>query len=257
MNRKSPYLSIFASTACDEPDFDDVAAVQRRELRKTGSFYAKTFQTLPINKDNVNQICCTQATIDTFMLNFDSSKCFIKNITPALVGQHNVDTVPEFIAAMIGGNQSRLTYSAQTNRCTIRLQEKEAAEFSADAADILGFDRVHFAGPCDVIAPMPPDLYRKFRPIALLLEACDSSYFGNGMQPILCSVDTVDLLPHSNTQRSLTVHFASPLWCRLVKPLSLYIRIQVVSASGSIVSFHPNSEITLQLLIRSTPFELL
>lgn len=247
---RGPYLQVLATTHTHDPTFDDCR--NRPVLRQNGTFYAKVFETIALNPYLHNHIACTRATLDIAILNFDSELHHVEGVATQLHGKHHIDNVQGFISAMNG--TQKLAYDANSNRCRIQLQQGETLELSDDAANVLGFTETHFKA--NAVAQQPPDLYKQFRPLVITTEVCEPSFMGDVMAPVLCVLDMEQLLPHSNTRRTINIAFDQDRWCHLTQQLQLYIRLRICTAGNQSVAFAKNTDITLQLHIRSTSYQL-
>jgi len=256
---KGPYIQIVATSLSKNPDFEDNHIKTLRYARENGTFYAKSFGEVNLRESNSNHIACLNVTLDNSILNYDSNSFATPDFTPYLIGKFNIDNVNEFLKALWGPDYHKFIYFDQKlERISLLLGGGVNLEISNYCAQVLGFSRTSFQGPCKEFATYPVDLYKKFRPLIVNSTLVESSFVSDSTGNVIALLDTTEsLLPHSNKQRTMSFSFSALNWVRMLESPGVYIKLIVTNADNEIVSFSPFSEITITFKIRTYPYDLL
>jgi len=249
MNQSLQISPILTTVIANSSDFDNCS-----QPNFAGEFYIKT--NIHMNTEKFASVCCNNVAIDNAILNYQPR---LHNV----MGKHNyhresmhIDTIDDFITAVLGPNQSQITYDHTKNKTVVVLNDGETLNLSKEFADILGFTEKYFTGPAIIYSQKAPDIYRKFRKIYLCAEFCETTFVDSDRkEQLLCVINSDKLGPVDNQTTVINGLFDyTPSWKKLARPLGIYTRLILCDSSFQPIPFLPCANLNIQLTFRSLSF---
>lgn len=260
-----PFTNIvLTSKTKSQLDFDNNID-ERANLRKQGIFNCKLFSNLPLSQDVPNYIALQSIYIENGMYNFnhnyDSATLVSDSSTGAKFDATVHDdkqafNVEEYISLLIDrrNGHNPLVFDPIENRVIIDLKANEELTLSNRASRVLGFPETVYKGRIIAMATRQPDLYIDLDPLIVSSQIVEESFVGDQLVPILAVIP----LPREikGAVSSFTVPESQTAWKKLTNPIGQYINVSILDSCASKISFSVNTEITLHLVIRSSPYEI-
>lgn len=256
-----PFTNIvLTSKTKSQLDFDDDVN-ERAKLRKRGIFNCKLFSNLPLSQEVPNYIALQSIYIENGIYNFNSNLDMVSFGTeadlqvrpPVLKQAFNIE---DYIKLLLGKSDVRnpIVFDPIENRVFMDLKAGEKINFSNRASRVMGFPETNYQGRTLAQATRQPDLYIDLDPLIISSQIVEDSFVGDQLIPILAVIP----LPREmkGAISSFTVPESQTAWKKLTNPIGQYINVSILDSCASQISFTSNSELTLHLVIRSSPYEI-
>ena len=126
--------------------------------------------------------------------------------------------------------------------------------FTKRSSEILGLEDIYYAGPLDFSASLKPDVYINYKPMLVLCNLLEESFIGEKIRPLLAIVHAQEMAD----DKRVIFHEESEMdWKKLVAPIPDYIYLKLTDINDNPISFISQSDITVHLVIRSSPYDLI
>ena len=263
---QGPYTHVLASSQSNTSLDGDFSFEQKTNMRKNGIFMLKIFSNLPFDEKNPLYLGVKRVTIDNGIINYDPNfdKCQIVTPTEILTEYCKEDvkceTIEEYMKCCLGPNYAKyFHYSDEEGVITCKLKTEEVLVLSDRAQKVLGASTITYSGPTEAKFSLFPDLYVDMKPLLITCENVETSFVNESLKNLLTSVDLSNELDNvkQTKTRSFTKNFREVEYRKLARPMTQYIKLEVTNINGKKISFLPTAEITIHLIIRTSPFELL
>jgi len=262
----SPFIHVLATSQSNSSLDGDFSYEQKKDMRKNGIFMLKIFSNLPFYEKTPLYLGVKSVKIDNAINNYvpDLDKCQIITPTKVLEDDYKEDTkcknIDEYMKCCLGRNYVKyLNYSDEEGVITCKLKTEEVLVLSDRAQKVLGASTISYSGPTEEKFPLIPDLYVNMRPLLITCENVETCFVNESLINLLTSIDFPDELNNVNDtqKRSFTKTFTQVEYRKMVRPLTQYIKLEITDINGKKISFLPSAEITIHLIVRNSPFELL
>lgn len=257
----SPFTHIVATSKTNYELDQDVAPVTfKQSFRRQGLFCLKIFDSIPL-PDNINNYIALKAIyldngLHTFNDKYDGCNVFLDGqlASHSRQGQYCCRDFNDYLLQLIDDSVLRMKiFTVTNNRLKINAREGEKIVFTPKSATTLGLPDIVFEGPLQYEAPLPIALVSSFQPLVLTFPHIEDSFLGSGLAPILSVVSP----PSMSDSRCIIQENETLHWKKLISPLQDYIYLSVKDALGNEVSFSENSDITIHLIVRSSPYDII
>lgn len=269
---EGPFTHILATSKTQIVLDADYVQDEKRNLRSNGAFWVKIFDNIPLQENFTNYLAVKAIYIDNGIINFNKNvaQCqyFRSNVlisSPSeevahcssptqyidkllnLPVQANEGEVPP-LACIEDGSNNHLYYTK------LMLRAGEKIILNTKTAKILGLEDIMYEGPVEKISALPIDLYYHYNPLIVTTPLIEETFVGENILPVLSSVPIDHPLIGNRTiyNEEGELH-----WKKLIVPIRDYIYLQIVDCFSKPIAFCENCDITIHLIIRSSPYEIL
>lgn len=228
---------------------------KKAALRREGIFYVKIFDNIPLPEQITNYVAVKKVQLDNNVLN--SGKCqfyrnnvvISSNVYSPLEHCHSLAVYLAHLFPGLPKDQWPLI-EERDKHIRVLLNANERLVLDEKTAHTLALTDVLLEGPMDFVTSTPAEPYYTVTPLVLTTPMIEESFLGSQIAPFLCMIT-----PNING-RMLHHEEGELCWRRLVAPIRDYIYLRVVDCCGNSIPFAENSEITLHLIIRSSPYDI-
>ena len=253
----APFTHIVATSLTSHQLDGDDERSKKAELRHDGIFCIKIFDNIPLVENITNYIAVKSVQLDWGVLN--SGKCTFyrnnavidSNRDSPIVHCHSLAAYLANLFPTLPSSEWPLIEEREKQVC-VHLAQGEKLVVDEKTARTLALPDILLEGPTSFLCPHPVDLYSSCGPLIMIMPTIEESFVGNRIMPFLCS-----LMVNSQSIARVLQHEEGELhWKKLVAPIRDYIYLRFVDCLGNSIPFAANSEITVHLIIRSSPYDI-